>query len=246
MLACSNYTQPAQSEIVEIEEAVRTPQGRNFFKYGEKSNTSRGTEPLDQPKVHKRGETREPIINFLASVRTEGSQIRPEGEPGEERISSVATKGDVRMLEVGSYPLEQISNKPSKAYAELILIRNTRVMISLLGELQGKLDHPDGARCMTLFREALESAWKVRDGFSREKVLVLSAVEDSVRGRKWREFKQQQILGLKQTLEDLEGKVFGDQEMDRGFRTLHVSGLDVYPSSSTDEEADWKVENDLD
>jgi hypothetical protein len=87
-------------------------------------------------------------------------------------------------------------------YSEFVFKRKTAELVSLLNDLKPNLQVAEGAAIMTSFRNSLEQIWTVAGPLPREKVIVVSAVEESVRNTKWRELSVGQIDVLQRLLTD--------------------------------------------
>lgn len=130
------------------------------------------------------------------------------------------------------------AEKPSRAFAEFTIRRNVKEMLGLLGELKLNLDKPEGAVAMGRFRQNLTEAWKVKDPLPKERILLLSAVEEVIRGRKWRELTTGQIEVLERIVWQAGYETLTPKRMAEVFRTIHKSGMDIYPASAVDEDDD--------
>lgn len=130
------------------------------------------------------------------------------------------------------------AEKPSRAFAEFTLRRNVKEMLGLLGELKLNLDRPEGAASMIKFRQRLNEAWKVRDSLAKEVLLLLSAIEEVIRGKKWRELTTGQIEVLERIVQEAGEVRLTRKRMAEVFRAIHKSGIDIYPASAVDEDDD--------
>lgn len=128
--------------------------------------------------------------------------------------------------------------RPSRAFAEFTTQRNLKKMLGLLGELKLNLDKPEGARTMAGFRQRLADAWSVRSGLPKERVLLLSAVEEVVRGKKWRDLSSAQIDVLERLLRQAGDVTLTAKKMAEAFRAIHKSQMNLYPAASVDEDDD--------
>ncbi|MFV1950373.1 MAG: hypothetical protein ACC630_00215 [Nitrospinota bacterium] len=109
-------------------------------------------------------------------------------------------------------------------------------MIALLGKLKLNLDKPEGAMYMTKFRQLLNEVWKDKDVLSEEKIFLISAVEEVIRGKKWRELKTGQIKILEHIVRQIRDKTLSQKKMNEALREIHSSGMDIFPSSKIDED----------
>lgn len=100
---------------------------------------------------------------------------------------------------------------------------------------------------MTIFRRSLEEIWHVAGRLPREKVLVVSAVEEAVRNTKWRELSVGQVDVLQRVLSNTSiSAELSMLEVSRAFRAINRSRIDVFPSALVDEEEDDESEADAD
>lgn len=121
-------------------------------------------------------------------------------------------------------------NQNTAAFSEFLFRRKAAEMITLLDKLKPNLQKPDGAVIMTFFRRSLEEIWNVAGNLPREKVIVVSAVEEAVRNTKWRELSIGQVDVLRRVLTDFDGIA----DLDRAFRAIQRSQVDIYPSAADD------------
>lgn len=135
--------------------------------------------------------------------------------------------------------------KPSRAYAELIVRKKTTEMFALLVKLNSNLETPEGARYMTTFRNILSVLWGLKDSLSKEKVVLISAVEEVIRGKKWRELTAVQIETLKNTVHQV-GGIVNSKALSESLRTIHRSGMDIFPDFEIDDDFDAQAEDDDD
>lgn len=96
---------------------------------------------------------------------------------------------------------------------------------------------------MTRLREQITKAWESRDALPKERVLLISALEEAIRGEKWRDLTLEQIEQLKniteQTLDlSLNQKKMSELLMADIFRALHKSGIDIYPAATVEDDND--------
>ncbi|MEW6584965.1 MAG: hypothetical protein AB1442_05060 [Nitrospirota bacterium] len=124
------------------------------------------------------------------------------------------------------------AEKPSRQYAELVFQRNMKEIPSLLEQLKANLQNPEGAKFMQWFREKLHRVWEVADALPKEKVLFLSALEETVRAKRWRDLAAGQVHILEQVVKQTES---GTLNLTGALRTLHRNFIDIYPSASIDE-----------
>jgi len=66
----------------------------------------------------------------------------------------------------------------------------------------------------------------------QEKVLFLSALEETVRAKRWRDLATGQVQILEQVIKQTES---GTLNLAGALRTLHRNFIDIYPSASIDE-----------
>ncbi len=125
--------------------------------------------------------------------------------------------------------------KSTPAFSDFLFRRKIAELISLLNELKRNLTSPDGARIMTSFRSSLEQIWHVAGALPREKLIIVSAVEEAVRNRKWRELTIGQVDVLIRVLSNVNsGAEISSKELDRAFLAIHRSQIDIYPSAGED------------
>ncbi len=128
--------------------------------------------------------------------------------------------------------------RPSPAFAEFTIRRNVAAMTGLLDMLKANLDKPEGAAIMVSFRQKLADAWKIKDSLPKERVLLLSAVDEVVRDKKWRELTPNQVEVLNRILHDVGDPTLTPKRMTAAFRLIHKSDVDIYPSSTVAEDED--------
>jgi hypothetical protein len=124
------------------------------------------------------------------------------------------------------------TEKKSRQYAELVFEHSIKEIPSLLDELRVNLENPEGAKFMQGFRERLHRIWEVADALPKEKILFLSALEETVRGKRWRDLTAWQVQVLEQIIKQTEN---GTVNLASALGTLHRNFIDIYPSASIDE-----------
>ena len=131
----------------------------------------------------------------------------------------------------------QITEQPSRQYAEFLFRKNLRGMLPLLDQLKPNLNNPDGAKFMHGFRERLYEVWKVADSLPKEKEILISTLEEAIRGKRWRDLTTGQVQVLEQIIEQTES---GPLPLTAAFKALHKNFIDIYPSAAVDEDYDEK------
>ena len=177
------------------------------------------------------------------AVYHEGTHSAPDLEGFEEERPQPDTDSAYQPLrEVSEVALAREGlilkdvGKPSPEFAEFTIRRNVKIMSSLLGKLRANLDNPEGAAIMVSFREKLSAAWKVKDSLPEERVFLLSAVDEVVREKKWRELTPGQVDVLSDILNSISDRALLAKRMVAAFKAIHKSGIDIYPSSLISEE----------
>lgn len=128
--------------------------------------------------------------------------------------------------------------EPSRAFARVVLEKNAKKMLTLLQELKGNLDRPEGATLMVQFRGILANCWELRNAFPETTVFMLTTLEDAIRGKKWRQFTIGQIDTLEHVVGQLETIPSKHSELSKVFRMIRKSDIDTYPSAEIDEADD--------
>jgi hypothetical protein len=124
------------------------------------------------------------------------------------------------------------TEKKTRQYAELVFERNMKEIPSLLDQLRVNLENPEGARFMQGVRERLRRIWEIADALPKEKILFLSALEETVRDKRWRDLAPGQVQVLEQIVKQAEN---GTVNLGFTLGTLHRNFIDIYPSASIDE-----------
>ncbi|MBI5746680.1 MAG: hypothetical protein HZA13_06745 [Nitrospirae bacterium] len=135
-------------------------------------------------------------------------------------------------------PISGKAEKLSPAFAEFILRKNLKMMLLLLEKLKDNLGKLEGAAFMTGFREQITKAWEIKDALPKERVLLVSTLEEAIRGKKWRDLTIEQIEQLKNIIEQTGDLSLNQKKMAELFRALHKSGIDIYPAATVDEDDD--------
>jgi hypothetical protein len=143
----------------------------------------------------------------------------------------IVEKGD-GASQVIDITASRYAEKPTRQYAELVFQRNMREIPSLLEQVRVNIQNPEGAKFMQWFREKLHRVWEVADALPQEKVLFLSALEETVRAKRWRDLATGQVQILEQVIKQTES---GTLNLAGALRTLHRNFIDIYPSASIDE-----------
>ena len=124
-------------------------------------------------------------------------------------------------------------------FSEYLFNRKTAELISLLDDLKPNLQQLEGAGIMTVFRRSLEEIWHVAGSLPREKVIVVSAIEEAVRNTKWRELSVGQVDVLQRVLSNVSTPAeISRREVSAAFRAINRSRIDVFPSALVEEEED--------
>lgn len=157
--------------------------------------------------------------------------------------SSVAIEGGTR-INVGVVTEQAVKQaedwlpreKPhTRAFSEYHFGRKTAELVAHLTKLKQNLQNPEGAAIMTLFRSSLEQIWHVAGTLPREKIIIVSAVEEAVRDKKWRELSIGQVEVLQRVLSNVNiGAEISKSELDKAFSAIHRSQIDIYPSAAED------------
>jgi len=186
---------------------------------GVKSTTAAITFPVDFTPFTESG--------YLKKYRP---QEMEGGDTGRARISR------------GSPPPRARTKKISPSYARYAIRQNRTHMLELLQKLKADIDSPESAGFMVQFRHFLEESWNLKDYVSREDNLLISAIEESVRGKKWRELNIPQIAALENALSNVSDPSMSDNLLKSLIRNILKSEIDIYPSSPIDEDDDGKEE----
>ena len=166
-----------------------------------------------------------------AEEKTKYTDTSQKGPLKTSRAHDVTSEPDLRLVE--TTPKREAPH--TLGFSHFVFRRKTAEMASLLESLKDNLDKPEGAQIMTGFRRSLEQLWRVAGPLPKEHLLAVSAVEEGVRNTKWRDLSIGQVISLQQILtrvSSLDAQGFLDQT----FRVLHRSRIDIYPSSTVDED----------
>lgn len=180
------------------------------------------------------------FADSLAAVEPYRGSLRQPLQEREDRYSEVLYRGlTPQIVEKGNGASQVIdvtgtryTEKPSRQYAEALFQRNMTEISPLLEQLKANLENPEGAKFMQWFRERLDRVWEVADALPKEKVLFLSALEEAVRDKRWRDLTTGQVQTLEQVIRQTET---GTLNLTGALRTLHHNFIDIYPSASIDE-----------
>jgi hypothetical protein len=184
------------------------------------------------------------------------THIAGNGRQEEEEIksSSLAMEGRTSIAGIVAVELQGVKSaevrvqreKPHTiAFSEYLFKRKTADLISLLNDLKPNLQKAEGAAIMTSFRSSLNEIWRVAGRLPREKIIVVSAVEEAVRNRKWRELSVGQVEVLERVLSNVNTVTNGSKaDLDKAFGAIHGSQIDIYPSAA--EDFDDEAEADYD
>lgn len=162
-----------------------------------------------------------------------------------ERINSSQYMGDRETTAVAELQIDKerreipvitSAEKPSRAYAEFKVQNNANEMVSLLKKIGDNLDNAQGAAYMVGFRQHLDDMWKFESSLPKERVILFSAVEEVVRGKKWRELNKKQITVLIHIVEQVSDKTLTDKKMSQALALIQNSSMDIYPSSKVDDQ----------
>jgi len=123
--------------------------------------------------------------------------------------------------------------KTSSPYANFILNRNLTKMLDYLIDLKNDLESPAGAVSMTYFRDKLKETWAVKESLPRDKVLTIVAIEEAIKGRRWRDLNLAQINTLEKIIQNL---LKNTSSLKSVLSSIHSSGIEIYPSAEIDDE----------
>lgn len=126
---------------------------------------------------------------------------------------------------------------PSSGYAQFILRREASSMAQALSDLKDNLNVPEGARYMSYFRHSLQNMWEVKAALPMETVLLISAIEEAVHEKKWRELSLSQLNTLGTIVSRLPGGEPSRKALRDSLSTMQRSWLDIFPSSEHDYES---------
>ena len=129
--------------------------------------------------------------------------------------------------------IAQTSEPPSPQYADFLFRKNLREILPLLDQLKPNLNSPDGAKFMHGFREKLHEVWSVADSLPKERKILISTLEEAIRGKRWRDITTRQVQVLEQIIDKTES---GKLSLTAAFKVLHKSFIDIYPSATIDED----------
>jgi hypothetical protein len=184
-----------------------------------------------------------PLQNFADSMSVFKPYLASLKQPPQEKedryseflyrglTPQIVEKGD-GASQVIDITASRYAEKPTRQYAELVFQRNMREIPSLLEQVRVNIQNPEGAKFMQWFREKLCRVWEVADALPKEKVLFLSALEETVRAKRWRDLATGQVQILEQVIKQTES---GTLNLAGALRTLHRNFIDIYPSASIDE-----------
>jgi hypothetical protein len=206
------------------------------------------TPPAIEQKIAR--EDREQWGGTTGGIRN-GAETRQEDEIESSTLSIQGkTSADVKMV-TQTKEVKSAEDRPRREgehtteFSEYLFNRKTAEMISLLNDLKPNLQQIEGAGIMTVFRRSLEEIWHVAGRLPTEKVLVVSAVEEAVRNKKWRELSVGQVDVLQRVLSNVSTPVeISRLEVSRAFRAINRSRIDVFPSALVEEEQDDELEPD--
>jgi hypothetical protein len=182
-------------------------------------------------------------VGALLSKKTNGETREDEEvESTVFRLHGTTSAGMKRAVDSKSVAAPE--NTPREkvrtaAFSEYLFNRRTGELVSLLDDLKPNLHRIEGAGIMVAFRRLLEQIWHVAGRLPKEKVLIVSAVEEAVRNTKWRELSVGQVDVLQRVLSNVNTPAdVSRAEMARAFRALNKSRIDVFPSALIEEEDD--------
>jgi hypothetical protein len=127
----------------------------------------------------------------------------------------------------------QITEQPSQQYADFLFRKNLREILPLLNQLKPNLNNPEGAKFMHGFREKLYEVWTVAESLPKERKILISTLEEAIRGKRWRDLTTGQVQVLEQIVDQTES---GKLPLAVAFKALHKSFIDIYPSATIDED----------
>lgn len=184
-----------------------------------------------------------PLQNFVDSLsvyKPYFSSIKQPLQQKKDVYSDFPYKGPTpQIVEKGNGSSQVIdvtasryAEKPSRQYSDLVFQSTMREIPPLLEQLKANLQNPEGAKFMQWFREKIRRIWEVADSLPKEKVLFLSALEEAIRPKRWRDLEAGQVQILEQVIKQTE---CGTLNLASALRTLHRNFIDIYPSASIDE-----------
>jgi len=176
-------------------------------------------------------------------------------EPAQPADVLVVDEGDLLVAELAELPAPEeellaassgvsteryppSEKRHSVAYAEFAVHHGLGELRRYLEKLESAGASPEGAGWMGMFRDTLSALQDFLPSIGRERAIVISAIEETVRGMKWRELGSDHIRRLRTILNKASEPLMGIREMGDAITSIHASGLDIYPSALIDEDED--------
>lgn len=216
---------------------------------------------IEERITRKESEWQGPTVGLPTRRIFKGSNDKTSHVAGgspeqEEEIKSSTVNVEGRTSSAGNGVVESQGVKAAEdrphlekqhtvAFSEYLFTRKTVELVALLTELKANLQKAEGAAIMTSFRRSLEEIWNVAGRLPKEKILIVSAVEEAVRNKKWRELSVGQVEVVQRLLTDVNTVADGSKaDLDKAFRAIHKSQIDIYPCAG--DEFDEEAEGDYD
>jgi len=108
-----------------------------------------------------------------------------------------------------------------------------RQAIEHFKEFENSLNKPEAAMYIHLAKKKLEESWNYITDKDRVIGLMLSAVEDSIRQQKWRDYKSYQVEIIRDILQDcVDGKIKNQKDVLERTSKLYKHDIDIFPSAT--------------
>jgi len=156
--------------------------------------------------------------------------------PGADSLPSNKTRSPQGVLPNLKYTAEDDVSRHTPAYAEYIVQAGLNSICKYCGQLGASLETAEGARWMTKIREELASVHRYLPFISRERALVITALEETIRGRKWRDLSISQIANISELASKTKDLQLNRREFLHVLDLMNQRGLDVFPSADDDDD----------
>jgi len=202
---------------------VSESENQNGKEYTGSSNKKLGVDEL--PIIRDLENNRKFLISKLTPFYGEISQTGDLSRQKEEAF-------DVQNVFVHKSSTKQQTTQPLRDYKRKEILHQA---ILHFDDFQDSLNTPEAAMHIHFAKKKLEESWDFIALEDREIGMMISAIEDSIRQLKWRDYKSYQVEIIRGILQDcVDGKIKNQKDVLERTSKLYKHDIDIFPSA-TDE-----------
>ena len=200
---------------------VSESENQNGKEYTESSNKELGVDEL--PIIRDLENNRKFLISKLTPFYGEISQTGDLSRQKEEAF-------DVQNVFADKSSTNQQITQPLRDYKRKEILHQAT---GYFNDFRDSLNTPEAAMHIHLAKKKLEESWNFIAHEDREIGMMISAVEDSIRQQKWRDYKLYQVEMILIILQDcVDGKIKNQKDVLERTSKLYKHDIDIFPSAT--------------